>query len=437
MQISRTRNLMTYVFPAIIGQVAFFLFTIVDGIFVGRGVGENALGAVNIVNPFVMIVNALYLLVTIGGAAVAAVRHGRGDKDGANHAFMHSFTLMVILAVILTVIGTCFTKPVGRLLGANAVYLPYVADYLFWYSAFIIPSAMAILLQFFCRNDGSPVLVMAAMLSASALNIFLDWLFVFPMQKGVAGAAVATGISQTFSFLLLATHFVFRKGDLRICKFKWENTLLKKIIVRGMPEALAQFAMPVATLWMNIVLIDKLGELAVNTFGVISYVASFAMAIFLGVSEGVQPLFGQAYGEKNDSDLHFYFKAACLTGLTGSVVVYIALLFTSGAISKLFVTDIATIEYVTQVLPAYASGFIMMSLNVLISTYLYSTKRTTQAVILNVLRGFVFTMATILVLPNILNASIIWFAFAIYEALSLVVGSVLIWSSEKNGILYH
>lgn len=131
MKNSRIWHLLKYVFPAVVGQVAFFLFTIVDGIFIGRGVGENAIGSINIVNPFIMIVNALYLLVTIGGSAVVAVRHGRGDNEGANHAFMHSFAIMIGLGIVLMIIGTLFAKPVGYLLGANEVYIGYVTDYLF------------------------------------------------------------------------------------------------------------------------------------------------------------------------------------------------------------------------------------------------------------------------------------------------------------------
>ena len=131
MKNSRIWHLLKYVFPAVVGQVAFFLFTIDDGIFIGRGVGENAIGSINIVNPFIMIVNALYLLVTIGGSAVVAVRHGRGDNEGANHAFMHSFAIMIGLGIVLMIIGTLFAKPVGYLLGANEVYIGYVTDYLF------------------------------------------------------------------------------------------------------------------------------------------------------------------------------------------------------------------------------------------------------------------------------------------------------------------
>lgn len=431
------KHLLGYVFPAIIGQVAFSLFTIIDGIFVGQGVGENALGAINIINPFIMIVNALYVLISIGGSAVVAVRYGRNDKDGANHAFMHSFVLMIFLAVMLTVVGTVFATLVGYLLGANEVYIGYVKDYLFWYSVFIVPSALALLFQFFCRNDGSPNLVMIAMVLSSVLNIFLDWLFVFPMQKGIAGAAIATGISQTVSFLIMLTHFLFRKGELHICKFKLEGELVRKIFIRGMPETLSQFAMPVATLWMNLVLIERLGELAINAFSVIVYIASFAYAIFVGVSEGAQPLFGQAYGEKNDSDLHFYFRMSLLIGAVGSGSIYIVMIFTGRSISKLFVSDPTTIDYIVQVMPAYAIGFIVISLTTLCSTYLYSTKRTTQAVILNTLRSFVFTTAIIMILPQAFGIGIIWYTFAIYEALSLALGVALIKYSERNGIVYR
>lgn len=193
----QNKNLIKFLVPAVIGQVCFFLFTIIDGIFVGNGVGENALGAVNICMPFVMTVNALYMLITIGGVTIYAVRTGRNDHEGANQAFMHAFVLMIGLGVLLTILGTTLSKPLGYLFGANETYIGYVSDYLTWYSAFILPASLSMLFQFFVRNDGSPILVMVATIVSSCLNIFLDWLFVFPLQMGIAGAAIATGISQT------------------------------------------------------------------------------------------------------------------------------------------------------------------------------------------------------------------------------------------------
>ena len=317
---SRMKKLLKLVLPSVLSQVCMFLFTIVDGIFVGNGVGATALGAVNIVLPYILILLALYMLVAVGGATVTAIRFGRGDKEGANLAFLHAFAAIFAVSVVLTVVGVCFTRQLGYLLGANEAYIDYVTDYTFWYSVFIIPAGLSILLQFFGRNDGASMLVMVSTAVCSALNIFLDWLFVFPMQMALMGAAIATGISQTVGFLMLLSHFVLKKGDLRIRRFRPDAKLFRKILMRGAPESIAQFASPVSILCLNYVMLRMIGEIAVNAFSVIGYIASFSVAVFYGVSEGAQPLIGNAYGEKNESDLKFYFRVSLLIAFVGSLL---------------------------------------------------------------------------------------------------------------------
>lgn len=434
---SRAKTLFHYVLPSVCGQLCIFLFTIVDGIFVGRGVGETALGAVNIILPFVLILNALYMLTAVGGATVTAIRLGRGDTEGANLAFLHSLTALLATAAVLTMVGVGLTESLGYLLGANAVYINDVKDYLFWYSAFILPSALGMLLQFFVRNDGSPVLVMAATGVSSGLNIFLDWLFVFPLKQGVAGAAIATGISQTVSFLMLAGHFFRKRGVLRVKRFRFDPRLLKKILMRGAPEAVAQFASPVSILCLNYVLLARIGEVAVNAFSVICYTASFSVAVFYGVSEGMQPLIGQAYGEKNTENLRYYFRTSLAISFLGSLAVYGLLWALDAPICRLFGVTGETLEYTVSKMPAYAFSFVFMSLNTIISAYLYSTKRTKAAVTLNLLRSFVFTIAAILLLPVLFGTGIVWYTAAIYEAASLLTAAALVCWTERNGIAYR
>lgn len=219
-------------------------------------------------------------------------------------------------------------------------------------------------------------------------------------------------------------------------KIQPSGKLFGKIFLRGAPETVAQFTMPVATFCMNRVLLSYLGEIAVNAFSVIGYVASFAMAVFLGVSEGAQPLFGQAYGEKNEKDLKHYFRVSALVDFIGSALVYAVLLFVGKAISGLFGADGETAELVASVMPKYGWGFIIMSLNTIISAYMYSTKRTTWAVVFNVIRSFGFTTLITLALPAIFGGNIIWFTFGIYEALSFVFAVVLLKVSERNGIAF-
>ena len=431
------KKLLKLVLPSVLSQVCMFLFTIVDGIFVGNGVGATALGAVNIVLPYILILSALYMLVAVGGATVTAIRFGRGDKEGANLAFLHAFAAIFAVSVVLTVVGVCFTRQLGYLLGANEAYIDYVTDYTFWYSVFIIPAGLSILLQFFGRNDGASMLVMVSTAVCSALNIFLDWLFVFPMQMALKGAAIATGISQTVGFLMLLSHFVLKKGDLRIRRFRPDAKLFRKILMRGAPESIAQFASPVSILCLNYVMLRMIGEIAVNAFSVIGYIASFSVAVFYGVSEGAQPLIGNAYGEKNESDLKFYFRVSLLIAFVGSLLLYLLFLIVSPNICRLFGLDAETLAFAVQKLPKYAINFVFMSLNTILSAYLYSTKRTGAAVTLNLLRSFVFTISVILILPTLFGAELIWYTAAVYEALSLLAALLLVRATEKNGVVFH
>ncbi len=434
---SRSKELVKYVVPTILSSVSYFLFTIIDGIFVGQGVGTNALGAVNIAFPFVMVVCACFMLTTIGGVTVVAIRLGRGDEKGANEAFMHSLTATVLVASALCLSGTLLTPLLCRLLGANNTFYQYVYDYIFWYSVFIIPSGLASAMHGFCRNDGSPILVSAAVIVGALCNIFGDWYLIFPMQMGLKGAAIATGVSQTISLLVVLPHFILRRGRLRAGSFRPDAALFRKIALRGLPEFISQLATPTAIIATNYVLLAKIGDIGVNAFSIIGYVASFSVAIFFGTAEGLQPLFGRCYGAKNEADLKYYFRSGLIINFTGSVIIYILLLFAGEPVCVLFGADPETLKFTVQSMPKYAWGFSVMALNTIISAYLYSTKRSVQAIIMNVLRSFVFNLSVILLLPEIFGADAVWYTFGVYEAMVLAAAVILLRRSEKNGVVFR
>lgn len=432
----QTKNLIKYVVPTILSGVCYFLFTIVDAVFVGRGVGTNALGAMNLIGPFIMIVGASNMLINIGGVAIFAVRIGQGDVEGANRVFRHGMLLLLCASAVLCFVGLFFSDSICTMLGAGETFHHLAAEYLFWYSLFIIPSALSTGLQNYCRNDGAPGLVSIVVIVSTICNIFGDWLLIFPIHWGTKGAAIATGVSQTIGLFIMLTHFVRKQGVLRFGKIKPEGSLFKDIFIHGLPEGISQLATPIMTLCMNIVLIDKVGDLGVNAFSIICYIASFSMAVFLGVSEGLQPLFGQSYGAKNEKNLKFYFKAGLGISFFGSVFITILAVFFGRNICILFGADMVTQEYVLKVLLQFAIGFIAMALNVMISSYLYSTERTVQAISISILRSIVVNVAVILILPYIFGEGIIWFTLLIYEAIVFVVALVLLKQSERNGITF-
>ncbi len=437
MKESRAKLILKYVLPTILSQCAFFLFTIVDGIFVGHGVGADGLGAVNIAQPLVMVIGAAFMLTTIGGVTITAIRIGRKDYEGANEAFMHATLSTLVVAVLFTLAGTLFTKPLAVLLGAEGVYVKMVCDYLFWYTAFTIPSALSATLQGFGRNDGAPVFVMVSTIASTALNIFLDWLFVFPLKMGIAGAAIATGISQTVGFVIVLVHFLMKRGHLHFAKFSLNGNLLKKVLKRGFPEMLSQLATPITVFCMNLVVIRFLPDGGINAYSVISYVVAFAYAVFIGVSEGMQPLFGQSYGDKNADDLQYFKRWGMIVSFVGSAVVYAVIMLLDKVVCRMFGADASTTALAVSAIPQYCWVFLFASLNTVLSAYLYSTKRTKESVAVNVLRGLIFTPLCVVGLSFLTNGALLWFCVGIAEALTFVSAMLITKRSEQGGVKFE
>lgn len=437
MQTSRRKLIFKNVAPAILANACVFLFSVVDGIFVGQGAGMQALGAVNLALPFVLVVQALNAMASIGGVTITAIRFGRGDKEGAQAAFMHAVTINLIVGCLVTLIGCGLTGPVCSLLGADGGYFELAKDYVFWWALFAVANSVSLNLQSFCRNDGNPGLVAVTNVVITTLNIFLDWLFVFPLQMGVAGAAIATGISQVVGLLVILTHFIFKKGELRIRKYKPQGKLYGKIILRGLPEAIAQFSTPVTTFCMNQTLMANYGEIGINAFSIISYLSSFTMSVFFGASEGMQPLFGQAYGAKEDDDLKHYYRAGQIISIIGSAICVVIYVVFAHPLCLLFGGDAETIAFTEIHMWEYCWGFIVGSVNTMISAYFYSTKRSGQAIAVNIVRSLVMNSLVITFLPMIFGKVIVWHTFGIFEVMVLIVSLIIKRNSERKGIVYR
>lgn len=328
----------------------------------------------------------------MGGATVIAIRMGRGDKEGANHAFMTALLLTVLIAVIQTIIGTVFAQQIVDLSGARKLgdeMRRMSADYLFYYSAFSIPMLMSNCLSVFVRNDGSLALSFIGMCTGAVSNIFLDWLFIFPLQMGVVGAAIASGLGQIFSLLVLLSHFIRKHGNLRICRFSLQPVLIKKICKRGAPESVTQLTTPVTALCYNLVLASLIDDIGVSTYSVLSFIYSLANAVFSGVAQGLQPLWGNSYGKQDTKKINEYFHVGMAVNLMLSILVSAGLIFFDESAIRIFSQDQELINTASKTLPVFSLSFIPMALNLIYTSLLYSTKRTKQSNIIAICRGIV------------------------------------------------
>lgn len=425
-------NIIHYVGPAILTNACSFLFSVVDGLFVGNGVGTDALASVNICVPFVTIAIALNMLASIGGITIGAVRIGRKDVDGANQVFVHSVSFSIVLGIILTLLGTLATGPLAVMLGATQTYYEMTTQYLFWWSLFIIPNFLSMNLQGFCRNDGDPNLVAGATVAGTLVNVFLDWLLVYPLQTGVEGAAIATGMSQVTTLIIVLTHFIRKKGIIRFIKLKPVRSLYGQIAYRGMPEMIAQFSSPLMTLWMNRSLGKYVGDIGVNSFSVISYISSLTLAMLFGASEGMQPLLGQSFGAGKDKDVEHYFHAGIRISAIGSAIIIALFTVFDVPAAKLFGAEGEVLTEITKHILPFSWGFVLAGVNSMVSSYLYSTMHSRQAIALNVIRSFVTNTFAILVLPMIFGESIIWYTYGISEVMVTVIAVFMVRAVHKE-----
>ena len=422
------KSLCRYIFPAMGGLFVTYLYNVVDGIFVGRGVGSAALGAVNIGVPFITFAVAIAAMFPMGGGTVVAIRMGREDKEGANHAFMTAFLLTLLASLLLTLIGMAFSRQIVDLSGGRTLshtMRDMAAGYLFYYCAFSVPMLMSTCLSVFVRNDGSPALSFAGMCVGAGANIFLDWLFIFPMKMGVVGAAIASGLGQVFSVAVLLSHFVRKRGSLRFRRFPVSGALIGKICKRGVPEAASQLTTPVTALCYNLMLARLVGDIGVSTFSVLSFIYSLVNAILSGTAQGLQPLWGLCYGERDTDGMNLYFRWGIRINAILSVVIYGLLFLFAEPVIQIFNRDPELVQNASAALSLFGLSFIPMALNLIYTAFLYSTKRTLQADAISLSRGVVLKAAAIFCMPVLFGIDVIWLAPFAAELLTLVLALVL------------
>lgn len=425
------RQILKYTIPSVISMLVISLYVVVDGIFIGNSVGANGLAAVNIALPFSLISSAIASMVAMGGSSICAIRLGRGDKQGAQDAFLTSVTIAVVFGVIFTIAGVCFPRQIARLSGATDAILDMTTDYLLFFVVFQLPGMLGTLASSYVRIDGRPNLAFAAMVAGAVTNVFLDGLFIFPLGMGVRGAAIASGLGQALSLVLMLGHFLRKKGDLYLRPFNLDPSLVGKVLRRGIPELATGMGLPITTLCYNYVIVAYLGEMGLAAYSVLSYIFSLVTAVFTGVSQGVQPLIGRAFGMQDKKQGRYVFRTASSLNLGFSAIVYLALILFGKAIISLFNSDATLIEIASNAVVVYGFSSVLAAVNVMYTMLFQSTKQTFRASVISISRGLILSSLFIFLFPRLFGGQAIWWAIIATEAITLVISLWFKRQSEK------
>lgn len=324
-------------------------------------------------------------------------------------------------------------EKIAGLLGAEGDILYHAASYLRVYMLFAVPCGGINVLAAAVRNDNNPSLASMSTIVSSLLNILLDWLFVFPLKMGVAGAAYASGISQTVGLTLLLYHFAAKNGELKLnirLKLRWRDCT--EILHRGAPELINQLTTPVTTLCFNLVIAELMGDAGLEAYAIVSQPVSIVIMLLIGVADGTQPLFSRSHSVGDKDNEQYYFKLAAINNIAISVVVYLCFIFFGNYIFRIFTPEQALIDTAMYGTKLYGISFPLTAVITVISGYFMSTLVTHKAMIINISRTFVFNVLFIFVTPYILGVDLLWLGIVVSEIVVTVIAILLYWLQRNR-----
>lgn len=416
-----------YAVPAVIGMVVSSLYNIVDGIFVGRGVGESGLGAINIVYPFIMLEIAITMLIAIGGANHFSSNRGRGDDKAANNLFMECMCMLTAIGVLLNLLVLLFTPTVCRILGANDALLPYAQEYIWWIALFGIVYMPGLGLSIFVRNDNGPRREMVGTLSGTVVNIVLDYLFIMVFDMGMAGAAIATGIGQVVSVLIFMTHFLQKKRVLSLEKPKWKSAEIKKVFLSGTPTFLMEFSQSAVSFSFNLVLLARVGTIGVSYYSIVMYICSIFNMVLIGITQGAQPLMSFRYGGGDFHMVNAIRKLAIKTALASTTIIYTVLFFFGGKLTSIFVLDNPELaNMAANMMKYYFLAFFPVGITLMNILYFQIIERGIPSIFLSFLRCIGLIQLFLLILPPIFGVVGIYLSFLCGEMGHCLLSMVLL-----------
>lgn len=417
------RSMLQFIFPSIVMMIFLSLYTMVDGVFVANFVNEDALAAVNIVFPFISVVIAAGVMLSTGGNAVIAKNLGEGNSQKARQNLTLIFIVGIGAGIIIALIGILFTDFIINFLGATEKLSYYAYNYL---KMLVLFSPFCILQSFtqsFLITAGKPKLGLLSIILAGLVNIILDYIFIVLFKMGIAGAALATGISYMISGIIGIGYFSQSKySPLRFTKPEWDKDFLFQACFNGSSEMVTNLSSGIITVIFNIMMLRFLGESGVAAITVILYTQFLLIAIYLGFSLGISPVFSYAYGNKNSDKIKQIFKFSIYFIIISSIIIYgLSVAFSSQLLSIFLKKDSATFEIAQNGFYLFSLSFIFTGLNIFTSALFTAFSNGKISAILSFLRTFVFILSILILLPRILGVSGIWLAIPIAEFLTLII----------------
>lgn len=412
----------SYLIPSVSATLVTSIYILADTMMIGKGVGAVGIAALNLMLPVFSVYIGTGILFGVGGSVLFSVSKGRGEDRKAQEYFTASVILAALTSVFYMWLFTMFFDPITLVLGRNPGTEEYVREYgrflkmtpaVFLFSSF---------LQAFVRNDSEPGRAMAGVIVGGVTNVFLDYLFIFRFQWGMGGAAFATVLGYGLTTSILCTHFLSGKNTLALVKVQSLWHKCREVVCHGFSSFLLEESSGIILVIFNRQLLHYVGELGVVVYGIISNSALVVSSINNGISQAAQPILAVNYGAGQKKRVALAMRYASEAAVAGGIFFTIVGILFPRQITGFFVEAGPEImDMAVKAVRIYFLSFLPLGLNMLCTTYLQCVMLPNQAMIICLLRGFVFSGILVLILPVIWGVTGIWAVMPVTEVLTLAL----------------
>lgn len=416
------KSLLRFAFPTILMMIFMGLYTIVDTVFVSRFVNTDALSALNIVCPVINLIVGFGTMLAAGGNAVVARNVGAGENKRASQVFTLLIGAGCLSGLFIAILGVTFTDRVIRGLGASKLLFPYCREYLYTLFLFTPASILQILFQHFLVTAGHPGIGMVLGISAGTVNILFDYLFMVPLQMGIKGAALGTGIGYLLPALAGLLFFWTSKGSLHFRRPSIEISILAESCSNGFSEMVSQAASAATTFLFNRIMMKLLGEDGVAAITIIIYTQFLLSALFIGFSMGAAPVISYNYGKddpiqlKNVISICLRFIIFLSISICGT-----ALVCGSSLIGIFSAKGTPVYEIAQNGFLIFSFSFLFCGWNIFTSAAFTALSDGTSSAVLSFLRTFGLITVLLLTLPDLIGVTGVWLAVPAAEMLTMIV----------------
>jgi len=423
-----SRLLIKFSIPATVGMIVNSLYNIVDRIFIGNSsdLGANGLAGITICFPIMILLLAISLLFGVGGATLFSIKLGQNKQEEAENVLGNAFVLLVIFGFTFMILGQIFLKPILLLFGASETVLPYSIEYMRIILFGAIFQTVGLGLNNFIRADGNPKIAMLTMFLGAGTNILLDPLFIYVFRMGMAGAAIATILSQLISAVWVVLYFIGKhsKNKLKYMYMKLEPHITAKITSLGLPSFFLQLATSLLNITLNRNLLAYGGDIAISGMGVINSLQTILLMPVIGINQGVKPIISFNFGAKKYSRVKAAVNLAILAA-TGIVVTgYIITRLFPEQLIRLFNQDPELIEFGSNALISWFLLLPVVGFQIIASNFFQAIDRPNSAIFLTLSRQVIFLIPAIIIFPKLWGLNGLMHAAPFSDFLSAIITGV-------------